>query len=300
MISGFREAQPTTGRRYLLSAMLGVTRARGTSIDEAIDILRRAAEADSTRPKGTFVFQKTGNVRTTTRSPGFDSTAVILEAMGHKTKVVSNLNQAKQLSIVGLMTGMSNVPLADVELDLMPGAIAENLTSYGGIMKPSGKHTPLTEFLLEGAAGSSGTVIEPFALQEKFPHPFIHVHYARGVSLIEAFYLSLASPSQMLIVGDPLCTPWKRQVAVEMSLVERDETETTLTVNVKAVPGEVPAATIDVFIDGKFRVRVPVREEITIRVEELEPGAHELTLIATSAHPLRSTKRQPFQFKLRK
>ena len=75
--------------------------------------------------------------------------------------------------------------------------------------------TPLSEFLRYGAAGASGTVIEPYAIPEKFPSPQIHVHYARGCTLAEAYYQSVHGPAQFLIVGDPLCRPWATIPVVE-------------------------------------------------------------------------------------
>jgi hypothetical protein len=92
---------------------------------------------------------------------------------------------------------------------LLPGAIAESLTSYGGHFNTH-KQTKLTEFLRHGAAGASGAVAEPFSLQAKFPVPLLHVHYADGCSLAEAFYQSVEAPYQLLIVGDPLARPYAR------------------------------------------------------------------------------------------
>ena len=60
------------------------------------------------------------------------------------------------------------------------------------------------EFLRHGAAGSSGTVTEPYAIQAKFPTPFIQTVYAHGYTLGEAFYQSVSGPYQLLIVGDAL------------------------------------------------------------------------------------------------
>ena len=61
-----------------------------------------------------------------------------------------------------------------------------------------------------GAAGASGTVVEPFAVAQKFPTARIFSHYVRGCNLAEAFYQSVSGPFQLLIVGDPLCQPWAR------------------------------------------------------------------------------------------
>jgi hypothetical protein len=86
---------------------------------------------------------------------------------------------------------------------LRPGAICDNLTSFGGVLDPAMDYQPasdiqpqtsLSEFLRAGAAGACGTVVEPFLLTEKFPLPSLQVHYARGCSLAEAFYQSLYCP----------------------------------------------------------------------------------------------------------
>ena len=47
----------------------------------------------------------------------------------------------------------------------------------------------------------------------------IHVHYARGCSLAEAFYQSVCGPYQLLIVGDPLCRPWANIPQVSVAAV---------------------------------------------------------------------------------
>ena len=68
--------------------------------------------------------------------------------------------------------------------------------------------TPLTAFLRAGAAGAGGTVTEPLNYPFKFPSAFVHLHRARGLSLIEAVHRSMSCPYQYLVVGDPLSRPW--------------------------------------------------------------------------------------------
>jgi hypothetical protein len=67
------------------------------------------------------------------------------------------------------MTGIADFDWPASGSTVVPGAICENLTSFGGIFTPAAGQTPLSEFLRAGAAGSSGTVIEPYAIQAKFP-----------------------------------------------------------------------------------------------------------------------------------
>lgn len=168
------------GIRYLLSAMLGVTSGRGNSVDEVIAMLRSAAAADATRPKGTIYFVTNNDVRTTTRSSVFTDTVAALESLGVRAEVVSGTLPVGKRDVAGLMTGTPSFDWPASGSRIRPGAICENLTSFGGIFSPSAGQTPLSAFLRAGAAGSSGTVIEPYADQAKFPHPSIQVHYARA------------------------------------------------------------------------------------------------------------------------
>ena len=105
-----------------------------------------------------------------------------------------------------------------------PARLSTISPAIGGVLSAGAGQTPLTEFLRYGAAGSSGTVCEPYAIQNKFPVPAIQVHYARGCSLAEAFYQSVWGPYQLLIVGDPLCRPWARIPAIHVSGVEAGAT----------------------------------------------------------------------------
>jgi hypothetical protein len=68
----------------------------------------------------------------------------------------------------------------------------------------------LLVFLNAGASGSYGTVVEPCNYIQKFPSPQDYFYQARGFSLAECYYMSLANPYQGLIVGEPLAAPFAR------------------------------------------------------------------------------------------
>ena len=88
------------------------------------------------------------------------------------------------------------------------GAIADHLTSAGGVLF-GGSQMSLLRWLDAGATASYGTVVEPCAFPQKFPHPAVVIdRYTRGETLIEAYWKSVAWPGQGLFVGEPLATPY--------------------------------------------------------------------------------------------
>ncbi len=206
--------QPDKGIHYMLSAVLACTSGRGNSVNEALASLQRSVAADGTRPKGTVYFMRNSDVRSTTREWGFLRATEKLRDAGVWGVIEDGVLPLKKGDVAGVTIGSADYSWAASGSTLLPGAIGDNLTSYSGAMTESDGQTPLTEFIRHGAAGASGTVTEPFAIQAKFPTPFIHWHYAQGCSLAEAFYQSVAGPYQLLIVGDALCSPWKKDLTV--------------------------------------------------------------------------------------
>jgi len=91
------------------------------------------------------------------------------------------------------------------------GALADHLTSFGGMLdRENGQMTALA-WLAAGATASYGTVSEPCNHLQKFPHPQVLLqHYLQGSSAIEAYWKSVAWPQQGLFVGEPLAAPFAR------------------------------------------------------------------------------------------
>ena len=202
------KAKSGLGISYLLSTVLAVTRGSGTTPQQAIEGLARSAAADFTQPAGGFYFCLNTDVRTTTRQPNFELAVSQLKQLGFEAEVVQGHLPVNKPNVLGVCMGRASFEWKDANSQMVPGALADNLTSLGGSMATTGDQTKLTELILAGAAGSSGTVTEPYALQAKFPHPMMYVHYAQGASLVEAFYMNVTGPYQLLIVGDPLCQPF--------------------------------------------------------------------------------------------
>ena len=303
------EVTRDSGNRYLLSVMLGVTAGRGNSVPEIVRGLEASAAADGTQPPGTIYFVTNEDVRTKTRSPAFPPIVRALEDLGVKAEIVSGVLPTARRDVAGLMTGSADFDWPASKSTILPGAICENLTSSGGIFTASAGQTPLSAFIRAGAAGSSGTVIEPYALQAKFPHAAIHVHYARGATLAEAFYQSVQSPYQLLVVGDPLCRPWAAipqvnvvmaangtAIAADRPLSGPIELLPRATVAAQKPPrdGGRATGTIDrfvLFVDGVQLAQCRPGERLPLDTAQLADGHHELRVVAIEASSVQSQGR---------
>lgn len=104
-------------------------------------------------------------------------------------------------------TGLAQVPSIERNIYL-PGAVADHLTSFGGVLDGTGQMSAL-RWLEAGATGSYGTVTEPCNFTAKFPNPTRLIdNYRRGDTLVEAYWKSVAMPGQGIFIGDPLARPW--------------------------------------------------------------------------------------------
>lgn len=288
--------QPDQGLQYMLCTTLGVIWDEGNSEREIVASLRESAAADSTNPVGTFFFSETPDVRNQTRMPNYESAISRLVAMGHKAEICySQLPQRADVAGFSFGTPMFSWPTSQSKL--LPGAIAENLTSYGGIFDQTSQ-TTLAELIRYGSAGSSGTVAEPFALQFKFPHPMIHVHYARGCNLAEAYYQSVSGPFQLLVTGDALCQPWARPPQLKTAgLAPLQTVKGPVRVEVSLAEGSPAVSGLEVFLDGKLATRFNSLREVTFDSTKISDGYHELRIVAVDTTPIQTRGRVviPFQ-----
>jgi len=311
------EVTKDAGNRYLLAVMLGVTAGRGNTVPEIVRGLEMSARADGTKPPGTIYFVTNNDVRTKTRSPAFPPIVRALEAIGVKAEVVTGVLPSGRRDVAGLMTGTTDFDWPASKSTIVPGAICDNLTSLGGVFTASAGQTPLSAFIRAGAAGSSGAVIEPYALQAKFPHPAIQLHYARGATLAEAFYQSVQSPYQLIVVGDPLCRPWAMIPQVDVVLAGDGnalEAHDSLSGLIELVPQATVAAAqprpddaaantaIDrftLFVDGVQVTECRPGERLPLDTAQLADGYHELRVVATESSSVKSQGRcvMPVQFK---
>ena len=274
------------GRRYLLSTVLAMTSGRGNSVREAIESLQRSAAADGTSPQGTVYYLQNGDVRSTTRQWGFRPAAKKLVSLGVRAEVIEGVLPEQKADVAGAMLGAAQFDWKSCGSTLLPGAICEHLTSFGGFLHEAGGQTPISELIRAGAAGSSGTVTEPYAIQDKFPTPFLHVYYASGCSLAEAFYQSVRGPYQLLILGDPLCRPWAKIPRVAITGLAAGAKVKGDLVFGAAVTGNVPISRYEVFVDGMRVAIAPRNARFSTPSTELCDGFHEIRVTAVADDPV--------------
>jgi hypothetical protein len=133
------------GSRYLLATMLGVTAGRGNSVAEIVRSLEAAAAADGTRPRGTIYFLTSGDVRSKARSGPIKGTAQAIVAAGVKAEILEGTLPQGRRDVAGLVTGTPDFDWQASGSGLVPGAICDNLTSFGGVFTPDAGQTPLSD-----------------------------------------------------------------------------------------------------------------------------------------------------------
>jgi tetratricopeptide (TPR) repeat protein len=275
---------------YRLSTMLGWSGAFGNTVPEILACLERAASSDGTKPAGTVYLCKNGDVRSTTREPRFEACVRALEALGRRAVVLAQGDPGqtgvlpmKKDDVIGAVVGTSDFSWPTSGSTLLPGSIAEHLTSFGAVFGAAGQ-TKASEWIRYGAAGTSGAVYEPYAIAAKFPAPHVHVHYAAGCSLAEAFYQSVRGPYQLLVLGDPLARPFAKFATLAPPPLGGETVKGVVEVRTDAhAAADTSIERLELWVDGRFAAEAAAGSPLSWDSTSAEDGAHEVRLLAVEA-----------------
>lgn len=178
------------------------------SIDVAKNIIDKGVISSFRVNESTAYFLKTSDgTRSKPREQFFpkDLTKVESKKLWIRTIKADSIRDKKD--VMFYFTGAVSVPHLET-LEFMPGAVADHLTSAGGVLIDGGQMSSL-KWLEAGATGSYGSVSEPCNYWQKFPNPAVLLtHYLAGETLIEAYWKSVYWPTQGLIIGEPLAAPY--------------------------------------------------------------------------------------------
>ena len=167
---------------------------------------RPIVAADATRPAGTAYLLSTADRARNVRASSYSEITEKLGAFVRVETIEADALTGRD-DVLFYFTGKARVPDLDT-LRFRDGAIADHLTSNGGTLVDSPQMSAL-EWLDAGATASYGTVVEPCAFPQKFPHPGVVIaRYLAGETLIEAYWKSVLWPGQGVFVGEPLARPY--------------------------------------------------------------------------------------------
>lgn len=181
------------------------------SVDLAKSIIDRGVISTFKLNQATGYFLKTSDpLRSKPREVFFPKDLTKIESKKLYIRTIKADSIKDKKDIMFYFTGMVSVPHLET-LNFMPGAVADHLTSSGGVLQNGGQMSIL-RWLEAGATGSYGAVSEPCNYWQKFPNPAVMVsHYLVGETLIESYWKSVLWPAQGLFIGEPLAAPYNIQ-----------------------------------------------------------------------------------------
>lgn len=242
-------------------------------------LLDQGVAGDGSFPAQPVYLEKTSDPVRNVRFYEFDNAIFNARLNNDDSLIRTNTDSTAFTNLLGEMTGMINYSVPSNAF--VAGAIADNLTSYGGYLFVPDNQTTLIEFLDAGASASYGTVVEPCNYPQKFPNPLDYFYQNRGFSIAEAYYQSLGNPYQGLIVGEPLSAPFATrgsatwlEPAVDAAIISG---QTNLQFQFTAANSEHPLRQVDLFVDGTWFATLT-------NVSPIAGTALELTVNGVSNH----------------
>jgi uncharacterized protein (TIGR03790 family) len=169
-------------------------------------LIDRGVRSDDTQPRGTAYLVIGDDAVRNARAAEYPLAAKETGGSLSVDIVRGQLLERRQ-DVMFYFVGAVTVPGIDSN-HFLPGAVADHLTSFGGMLTDSPQMSSL-RWLEAGATGSYGTVVEPCAFPQKFPNVTVLMgYYTAGETLIEAYWKSVRMPGQGLFIGEPLARPF--------------------------------------------------------------------------------------------
>jgi len=187
-------------------------------VQQARELIDRGVAADNTlglrgAPTASALFIETTDAARNVRAPLFPPAGPVV-AGGRGGLTVVRQRAAELRPPPRLVLAQTGSVRLDglAALDWVPGGLGDHLTSFGGMLADSQGQSNALDWIAGGATASYGTVSEPCAHPQKFPHPqVLLLNYLQGSTALEAYWKSVAWPQQGLFIGEPLAAPFARR-----------------------------------------------------------------------------------------
>jgi hypothetical protein len=245
----------------------------GESVESAKRLIDRGLRSDESWPEGKAYLVNTTDRGRSVRAETYERVRTALGAAYPIEEISADALEGRDdvmFEFIGIaqLAAMTTNRYRD-------GAIADNLTSFGGALVGYDQTTAL-QFLNAGATGSYGTSTEPCNFRQKFPEVgVVMAHYLSGETLVEAYWKSVLMPGQGVFVGDPLARPFGGARVVHTASATLVQTRALPPGNyvVEAAPSSIgpfrPIATLRANGFGVREIRLPARETRFLRLRVL-------------------------------
>ncbi len=291
-LSTYRAGVPSaTGDRLLIASSLGYTGELGNTVDEILTMIDRSVAAEGSLPNGTtYLMQTTDVARSGPRQNTFAGVVSDIQAAGGQAEVLQANLPIGRDDAIGVLSGFASTNVDQADFTLLPGAIAEHLTSFAATFDNT-QQTKISQWVRKGASGTFGTVQEPCNYAQKFPHARVHAYYWEGMPLGAAIFRSLAAyPIQGLMVGDPLTQPFDLAPTVQLSKSGGGGSPLTLTMATTGNNPGVPDPFVGrLFIGGVEQGLLFNNSPTPINTSGLSDGWHEAIVAVRDTSPVQST-----------
>jgi uncharacterized protein (TIGR03790 family) len=205
-----------------------VTRLDGFTAQDATALVDRSLEASR---DGSIVMVRRAALHPTATDQWLDTTRDRLDAIGAKDRVLFTDGATRPPTpAAGYVSSGSNDPATAVRtppVTFAPGALAATFVSTdartmveppaawkpspAGINYAGSSQSLVGDLVRAGVTGIAGQVSEPYLAGTIRPDR-LFPGYLSGLNLAEAFYRSVPSLSwQTIVIGDPLCAPFRTQ-----------------------------------------------------------------------------------------
>ncbi len=246
--SPFRSTPPIS----LTSNSFLVTMITDINLAFAKQIVDQGVRSDGVFPTQTVILAKSTDSARNIRYLTFDNAVFNTRLRGNYSAVRTNAFTPGQFgNLLGYQNGDSSFGVPTNTF--VPGAMADNLTSFAGMIFENTGQTVLLALTEAGACGSFGTIDEPCTYPQEFPDPQNYFYQARGFSLAECYYQSVTNPYQGLVVGEPLAAPFAQPGAgawVGLASNTILAATTNLSLQFTASDAHHPLQQVDLFLDG--------------------------------------------------
>jgi uncharacterized protein (TIGR03790 family) len=279
-----REAQPFTHRAHDIFL---VTRLDGFTVDDVLALIDRAQKPAT---EGRVVLDQRSGFGEAAGDEWLGQAAARLRDLGHDSRVTledTGRAAGNVDNVLGYYSWGSNDPQIrgrQVGMRFVPGALASMFLSTDArtFKEPPGDWKPgndtaedkttlfagssqslAGDLIREGVTGVAANVAEPFLSGAVRPE-ILFPAYLAGFNLAESFYLALPNLSwQTVVIGDPLCAPFRKHVLTGGEIEEPADPATELPALfskrrlevARVVMKDTPPKAISLFLRAEVQVR---------------------------------------------